>query len=444
LVVVGALGLGVSGLVIANHDWTQGIASRVQKFTDGSGRSELWSAAWSMFRERPLTGSGPDTFHHVFGRHDGGAYWSQSWGVTPTRAHNEFLHVLATQGIFGALAGIAIAIALCFSFVRAWRVQPRQRGLIVCVATALAGFFITEMFSYTVIACGSLIVVLAAFASRLGQEETPHPALPPKRGEGKPNFSPRFGGRAGWGVVLQAAPLAGCAFLLLQLVIDPLRADLLSAEAELLTATQPEQALKLHEEAVRICPREPRYWNRMAGCAEDLALESIDVETRCRLLERALHGYTEAATRESANGHHHNNRGRVLGELARMGRARADEAFAAFDTALRLDPVNAYFYADASQAALALGAPDRAEGWIDAGLRRYTDWGQLRKQEGMLLLLRDRPREALSVLQIAVSANWHDDNSGLQAALKVREEVQRRLAIIEKARLSQIGTEPRR
>jgi hypothetical protein len=56
----------------------------------------------------------------------------------------------------------------------------------------------------------------------------------------------------------------------------------------------------------------------------------------------------------------HANRGRVLSELVRLGRATPEQVLEAYDRALSLDPRNGAFLQDASAKALALGQPERS------------------------------------------------------------------------------------
>lgn len=389
------------------------MGGRIHGFLDGAGRTDIWSAALKMFAERPVLGTGPDTFHHHFGKHGGAAFWVHSWGYTPTRAHNEFLHVLATQGVFGLLALLGMIGAIIWTLRRAWRLQPDQRALIVAIAAALGGFAISETFSFTVIACGSLTAVLCAMASRLAQDPqavlTMRPALPP--------IMPwRFA---------QAGLAAGCGLLFVQLVADPLRADLHSSAAAL--TKSPSEAFRCHREAVRICPRSPLYWNRFGGFVEERARHETDRTRREQDYRLAQSAFARAVECEPGNGYHRAGLGRANAELAKLGKVDPQDAFAAFDAAIHCDPSVAHFYVDASQAALQLGDAARAAEYVRAGLERYDSYAVMRKQAAMLHLLRNRPLEALPEFDRAVAADWKGQLDELQTTLEIRAEVIRRL-----------------
>ena len=411
--------ISIAGLLmaffIAGESFRTALALRTERFLDGAGRAEIWSASGKIFAERPIFGTGPDTFHHHFGRHSGVSFWEHSWGFTPTRAHNEFLHILATQGVLGLLAMLGVLVTLVWSMRRAWELQRDQRTLIVAIAAALSGFFITEMFGFTVIACGSVSLVLAAMIARLAQDAQPiaHAAVP--------SIIPwRFA---------QVALIAGCGLLFVQLVADPFRADLQSASAQV--ASTKVDALRRHREAVRMCSRSPLYWNRYAACAEELGRWEGDDRERERYYLLARNGYAQAAAREPGNGFHRAGLGRAYTELARFGYASRHEAFAAFDAALTRDPSVAHFYVDASQAALQMGDAERAATYVHAGIERYPEYGVMRRQVAMLLLLRKQPLDALPEFDRALAADWKGETVDRDLTAKIRGEVVRRMGLTQ-------------
>jgi tetratricopeptide (TPR) repeat protein len=216
-----------------------------------------------------------------------------------------------------------------------------------------------------------------------------------------------------------------CGFLFVHLVADPLRADLNSSAASL--AKTPGEALRCHREAVRICPRATLYWNRFAGFAESRGRWEHDGVQRERDYRTAQDAFANAVQREPGNGDHRAGLGRAQAELAKLGKADPQSAFAAFDAALQCDPSVAFFYVDASQAALQLGAADRAAAYIRAGLERYPSYGAMRKQAAMLLLLHNRPLEALSEFDRALAADWKGETDERRTAAEIQAEVVRRI-----------------
>lgn len=83
----------------------------------GSGRLFIWQAAWEAFLERPIFGGGPDTLSlyitEQFERTD--AATGVVYRAAIDTAHNEYLNILANQGIFALLFYLG---ALVCSFLR--------------------------------------------------------------------------------------------------------------------------------------------------------------------------------------------------------------------------------------------------------------------------------------------------------------------------------------
>lgn len=414
LVAVILIALGSMAVVAAA---SPDVRMRAERFFESSGRLGIWSAAWKMFADRPLTGHGLETFPQVFGRYGGVEHWRDYWGESPGRAHNELLHVLATQGACGGVAACAGLLALGWALSRAWRASLERRALCVAIGASLLGFLITEMFGFVVIACGSLAVVLTAFASRLGENPTIAPMPPP--------LAPRrILWRWRW---LQAALIGGTGWLALLLVVDPWRADRLSCQAETLRTVEPEASLRLHEFAVSLCPREPIYWNRLGQQAEAMALKTDNANAKLPLLERACTSYTAAASRDKEDGFYYEGLGRVRGELARRGKAAPEEAYSAFDAALYLNPGNVCAYVEASRAALRLADAWRAQQYTDQGLRLYPSFGPLLEQVAMRWLLLNRPVEAIAAFNTALNADWSRAAAERERAAAILGEVRRRM-----------------
>jgi O-antigen ligase/tetratricopeptide (TPR) repeat protein len=428
LIAIGLLALGGAAAAAAV---SADVRMRAARFFDSSGRLGIWSWAWAMFLDRPLAGWGLDTFPQVFGRYGGVEHWSAFWGESPGRAHNELLHILTAQGVCGGAAGLAGLLALAWTISRAWQAHPERRGLCVALAASLAGYFVTEMFGFVVIPCGSLAVVLAAFVSRLEENRIECPLAATRRlcaaervapGTRKVQFRPIWHVR-----LVQTAIVLGACWLAVYLAVDPWRADQLSCEAATLAIAAPEESLRLHERAVLLCPHEPVYWNRLAQQAESMAQATDDPYTKLPLLERACAGYSESVACDREDGFYFEGLGRVRGELARYGNCRAEDAYDAFDAALFFNPANAHAYVEASRAALHLANAERMKQYTDQGLRLYPNFGPLLNQVAMRWLLMNRPVEAIAAFNVALKGDWTRGIEEWQQAVAIFQEVQRRM-----------------
>ena len=123
---------------------------RTAPLTDSSMciRLQLWSAAWHMFERNPLTGVGGGKpfvreLQNAGARGEVSAFVAENFG----EPHNDMLYALATSGILGGLALLAVYLAPAWLFMRrlliptldtALRV-PAAMGLAVCLGFALFG-----------------------------------------------------------------------------------------------------------------------------------------------------------------------------------------------------------------------------------------------------------------------------------------------------------------
>lgn len=96
-----------------------------------SERIELAKIAWKSFQDRPLLGSGPDTFRLEFSQHRTPGYirLTHSTIMGQNSAHNAPLQVMSTMGIVGLIA----YLWLSFAFLRwAWKERdPLSLAVIV-------------------------------------------------------------------------------------------------------------------------------------------------------------------------------------------------------------------------------------------------------------------------------------------------------------------------
>lgn len=109
LAVVCVVAVGGVGAVVGFGGAADQLA-RTRLVTQSSDRGHEWSAALDQFTARPVAGQGPGRATFTWRADDG--RWMQA-----RFAHNEYLELLATQGLVG-LASLGVAGALV---LRAWR-----------------------------------------------------------------------------------------------------------------------------------------------------------------------------------------------------------------------------------------------------------------------------------------------------------------------------------
>ena len=110
----------------------------------GSGRIYIWKNVWQAVKERPLFGGGPDTLSRritaYFERYDEAGHIVRRTGIDT--AHNEYLNILANQGLFALLCWLG---ALGCSAVRFVRRAGERPAALIC-GSAVLGYCVQAFF----------------------------------------------------------------------------------------------------------------------------------------------------------------------------------------------------------------------------------------------------------------------------------------------------------
>jgi O-antigen ligase/Tfp pilus assembly protein PilF len=379
------------------------LVERGSEFADSGGRPYIWKAALEIFRERPVFGSGVDTFQLAFPAHRDLGFWQSDWNMTPTKAHNETLHILATQGAVGGIAVAILFAGVAVTLIQLWRRgDQEQRPFQVAVAASLVAFFVQDLFSFTVAGCGTLFVTLAALLVRM--------QLPIDQGK-RVGLTRRL-----WAHPTQIVAGVGTLAATLLFVVRPWQANEACARAETSLNADAATAVAYARNAVRLDSRCDYYWMRLGDAYQTLASQTAEKEMRQAFLRRACAAFEEAARLVPASAYHHANLGRVRGELAVDADATPEEVFDEFDAALRLDPKNVLYCADAGVAGIRMGDRSRAREYIERGLEYAPAFGPLLAERGYLAYAEERWADAVRFLEESLMANWYDQQGSRQRA----------------------------
>jgi O-antigen ligase/tetratricopeptide (TPR) repeat protein len=445
------------------------MAERVYRLFDSASRLHIWRASLGIFADHPWLGSGLDTFQLAFASQRTPEYWLEEWNASPARAHNEALHILATQGLVGVAAAAAMVVGLGIGLTRILRGgDAASRALAVAAAGGAIGFGVQAMFSFSVAACAVLFVTFAAALSALSRSharplaETASPRdlhvamgagmiallVFVDNGGGIPGVhplvvvvmlgallaplmalsrlearSPQPRGRrrvrrtpdvppGDWRArALAAVPIALVVAAAFMFVIQPFRAQVFAREGLLLRATASARATEWLEKAAATAPHTEILWVWLGTAQHERALRERGTTASNEALARARSAYAEAAQLVPVNHYNTANLGRVLGDLARRGLAPAADAFAAFDRALAADPNNVYFYTDAASAALTLGDRERAASYAARLTERYPGFGPGPALQGHVALLNNQFETAARFLEVARGGDWRGRES---------------------------------
>ncbi|MDQ3739744.1 MAG: O-antigen ligase family protein [Actinomycetota bacterium] len=179
-------GLAVlAGLVALSLAVTPGAWERVTKVDGGgNGRSDLWTVAWRVGEEHPVTGVGISDFAaeaHRYVRRPGQITEAHQIVDRPHVAHNTYLQTLTEMGIVGLVLLVAMLVAFLVMTLQARRMFAArgEHGLATLAAALLVAeiawlaalFFISAGSDRRLWILFALAVVLRMLAAR-----TPAPA----------------------------------------------------------------------------------------------------------------------------------------------------------------------------------------------------------------------------------------------------------------------------
>lgn len=152
----------------------------------GNGRGFTWKYSAQMFREfnwrQRLFGCGPDSFvSYTYPQHAGlmESFWGNS---TLSNAHNEWLNIILTLGMFGGLSYIGVFLSGIVTFIKRSKTSPLLLGIACCLLSYMGH----NLFCYQQAVGTSLTFILLGLGSNLYYKE-PEPSVKPvtKKGENK-------------------------------------------------------------------------------------------------------------------------------------------------------------------------------------------------------------------------------------------------------------------
>ncbi len=141
-------------------------------------RSVLWQTAFTIAREHPWSGIGPDNFRHTYGRYLGLAAWDER-----VHANNSYIEVLAGMGAIGVAALAWLMVAAAKSGGRLLQTTPDARLPIVAAAAAAAVAIATHALVDSFLTFTSTYTVFAVAAGLLFAPPASPATVPASKGE---------------------------------------------------------------------------------------------------------------------------------------------------------------------------------------------------------------------------------------------------------------------
>ncbi|MBC7366965.1 MAG: O-antigen ligase family protein [Undibacterium sp.] len=115
-----------------------GVRARVDRLAEDRGektRPIVWRAAWKLWREAPLVGTGAGSYNVLFERHRPERFWDE-----PQWAHNDYLNTLSDYGAVGFILGFGGMAGIGWAAVRRSRSAPPTESPVMALAVGLGAF----------------------------------------------------------------------------------------------------------------------------------------------------------------------------------------------------------------------------------------------------------------------------------------------------------------
>ena len=168
-VIVGAVWLGGDRLASKVEQGTTQFSGTSAEMRQNVNRREIWYASWRMFTDYPIAGVGL------------GGYWAAvptyhdaSGSLTPQEAHNDYLELLASGGVIGAVFGLWFMLVVFKRIQRNLRCEDQFRRTACLGATiGLIGVGIHSLvdFGLHMIVNALVFTALVVIATNAEQEQ---------------------------------------------------------------------------------------------------------------------------------------------------------------------------------------------------------------------------------------------------------------------------------
>ena len=290
-------------------------------------RAETWDAARRMFLERPIFGSGPETYFGNYPQYRSAAD-ARDRGITiPDKPHNIFLEWAVSVGAVGLLLYLALAgRALWLVGERTNTVLGEVRPLTAAFGGAFVAYLVQGLFSIDVpplAFMGWVLIGAVAAVAAYG------------RADARDADRPRS-----WTRLLAVAAVVVAAALI-AVGLKPLRADHAVWAAARIDGGWSNEAIALHRKAIDLYPQEAAYRSLAGAYVERYASNEGAPMSREAALKQAAAFYEQAVRIQPSNLYFVLNAVRVY---ARLGRLENPTYYAAADRwlvrAVRLDPLD--------------------------------------------------------------------------------------------------------
>ena len=283
------------------------------------------NAALAGFRDRPVLGFGPENYQLVWSAHFDPR--SREMGAEIfDRTHNQYLEILATTGMVGALAFLGVWVAIGYSLYRAFTARRMNGSELAVLAGANIAYAAYLAFWFVDISAATLWLLLAALIAR---RCNPVPIL---QRVGHP--LPRVVRAAG--VVITVAALA---FVLHRHAYAPFRASIALATLDSPRVDERRAAAAIRTISESSAPQTSHFGPILSNFI-DASIGAGKTRLLDRAFQAAISAYDQELKRDPLNDRLHTSAARLLIEAAEVYRSAAylERAITLLERAVELSP----------------------------------------------------------------------------------------------------------
>lgn len=234
-----------------------------------STRFIVWDTALEIWKKYPILGTGPEVFGEEFNQlQTVEQNYAESWRLIWHKAHNEFVHYLATTGTLGILAYLGLIVLMFIPTISVLRLAEWNKYHIYSIAL-LGGFgflLLTHMTAFSFIPTLMIFYIFPAMNYKfIGQEK-------------EIEFNNTLSQKMKWmlsGIVIISS------FLIIHKIYSVWKADVLynDSRRQLVGAGNVDGAKELLDEAQRRNPNNAEYWCFRSDIYYNLLVRSFRTQT---------------------------------------------------------------------------------------------------------------------------------------------------------------------
>lgn len=234
-----------------------------------STRFIVWDTALEIWKKYPILGTGPEVFGEEFNQlQTVEQNYAESWRLIWHKAHNEFVHYLATTGTLGILAYLGLVVLMFIPTISVLRLPEWNKYHIYSIAL-LGGFgflLLTHMTAFSFIPTLMIFYIFPAMNYKfIGLEK-------------ELSFNNLLSQKMKW---MLSAIVIVSSFLVIHKIYSVWKADVLynDSRRQLVGAGNVDGAKELLDEAQRRNPNNAEYWCFRSDIYYNLLVRSFRTQT---------------------------------------------------------------------------------------------------------------------------------------------------------------------